>query len=83
MPVHRCFSYSADVPLGIGSRNAAQRAVNSLPRMPRGSPCFSYSADGPLGDLSRMPAAVCFTYSPDGPLGNLPRMPATSHCFRY
>lgn len=38
-----CFSYSADVPLGIRNRNAAQRAVRNLPRMEgEGNICFRY-----------------------------------------
>jgi hypothetical protein len=36
-----CFSYSADVPLVIGNRGAAQQALPGLRRMP-GGVCFRY-----------------------------------------
>jgi hypothetical protein len=81
MPGTHCFSYSDDVPLGIGNRSAARRAVPDLPRRPVW-PCFSYSADLPLGirerstapqavrDLPTRPAGMCFSYT-------------TSTCFTY
>jgi hypothetical protein len=37
-----CFSYSAGTPLGIRNRNAAERVLRSLPRMPTTSHCFRY-----------------------------------------
>jgi hypothetical protein len=38
---YMCFSYSADLPLSIGNRDATQRAMPGLRRMPH--TCFSYS----------------------------------------
>ena len=86
-----CFSYQADVPPGIGNRNAAQPALPGLGGIgypcfsyPSG-PCFSYPADVPR----RMPFS-CFSYSVDAPLGvrnrntmpGLRRMPVLP-CFSY
>jgi hypothetical protein len=66
-----CFSYSADVPPGIGSCKAAQPALPGLGGMPvwpcfsyPGGPCFSYPADVP-----RSMPLPCFSYSVDAPLG--------------
>ncbi len=56
MPVWACFSYSADVPLNVTGRGAAQRAPRGPGRM-LGYPCFSYPN-------------MCFGYPDDAPLGN-------------
>ena len=70
-----CFSYSADVPLSVTSRGAAQWAPRGPGRMP-GYPCFAYPSDIPLGagtrDAVQPPpeSKLCFSY-------------VTSHCFRY
>lgn len=75
MPVWACFSYSADVPLSVTSRRAAQRAPRGPGSMP-GYPCFAYPSDIPLGTGNRdavQPSAeskLCFSY-------------VTTHCFRY
>ncbi len=72
------FSYSADVPLGIGGRNAAQSAQRDLRRMPGNPiPCFSYSADVPLGIRGRNAAQSAqrdFGRTPEG---------HPTHCFSY
>jgi hypothetical protein len=74
-----CFSYSADVPRGTGTRDAVQPDPLGLRRMPGGT-CFGYEADVPPG-LRRMPTSTsCFRYEADVPPG-LRRMPAT--CFNY
>jgi len=70
-----CFSYLADVPLGIRNRNAAQRALRDLRRMPDAGCCFSYSADVPLGIRDRNAAQRA--------LRDLRRMPEGSGCFSY
>jgi hypothetical protein len=94
MTGHTCFSYSAQVPLGVRNRDAAQWVLRDLPRRPK--PCFSYSDGGPLSsgnrgaaqrvlrDLPSMPHS-CFSYSSDVPLGSRPVTPGGtgSHCFRY
>jgi len=70
-----CFSYSADVPLSVTSRRAAQRVPSGPGSMP-GYPCFAYPSDIPLGtgnrDAVQPPpeSKLCFSY-------------VTSHCFRY
>jgi hypothetical protein len=75
-----CFSYSADVPPGTGTRDALQPDPPSLRRMPESSGCFRYEADVPPG-LRRMPTTTsCFRYEADVPPG-LRRMPAA--CFSY
>ena len=56
MPVWACFSYSADVPLNVTGRGAAQRAPRGPGRM-LGYPCFSYPN-------------MCFGYPDDAPRGN-------------
>lgn len=95
MPSSTCFS-SAEVPLGVKNRNAAQRTLRDS-RI-----CFSYLADVPLGvrnrnaaqrverDLPRRPATGCFSYSANRPRGEISRMPVWpcfsytgSACFRY
>ena len=55
-----CFSYSADVPPGTGTRDTVQPDPPGLRRMPESSGCFRYEADVPPG-LRRMPA-TCFSY---------------------
>jgi len=55
MPVWACFSYSADVPLNVTSRGAAQRAPRGPGRMP-GYPCFAYPSDTPQAVSSVQPA---------------------------
>jgi len=75
-----CFSYSADVPPGTGTRNAVQPDPPGLRRMPTSS-CFRYEADVPPG-LRRMPTSYCFRYEADVPPG-LRRMPTTTTCFKY
>jgi hypothetical protein len=50
-----CFSYPADVPLGTGTRNAAQSAQSGLLN------CFSYPADVPPGPR-RAAGGTCFRY---------------------
>ena len=79
MPVVPCFSYPADLPPSVTSREAAQWAPRGSRRMP-GYPCFSYPQ-------------MCFSYPSDVPPGarnrdaaqpplpSLRRMPFT--CFRY
>lgn len=72
-----CFSYSGDMPPGIGNRNAAQPALPGLRRMPWS--CFSYPADvrpgignamqPALSDQRRMPDSQCFRYQSDVPMG--------------
>jgi len=79
MPVVPCFSYPADLPPSVTSREAAQWAPRGSRRMP-GYPCFSY----PL---------ICFSYPADVPLGNgnrdgaQPTSPEVRSmpypCFRY
>jgi hypothetical protein len=78
-----CFSYSADLPLGAGNRNATQQTLRDTKL------CFSYSGDMPLGvrsrgatqptprDLSSTPGehpdytySACFSY-------------VSTTCFRY
>ena len=57
-----CFSYSADVPPGTGTRDAVQPDPPGLRRMPKGSGCFRYEADV-LPGLRRMPTGSgCFRY---------------------
>jgi len=56
-----CFSYSPDLPPGIRSRDAAERVLRSLPRMPR--PCFSYSDGMPPSGRPGLPEGrLCFSY---------------------
>jgi hypothetical protein len=51
------FSYSADVPLGIGNRGVRQAPPDS-------KICFSYySASRPRGEITRMPVLPCFSYT--------------------
>ena len=77
MPVWACFSYSADVPLSVTIREAAQRASRGPGSMP-GYPCFAYPSDTPQAVSSprRMPYPcfsyphMCFSYPDDAPLGN-------------
>ena len=88
-----CFSYSADVPLSVTSRRAAQRAPRGPGSMP-GYPCFAYPSDIPqaVSSLRKMPFP-CFSYPDDAPLGNGNRDGAQSDmpglrsmpypCFRY
>jgi len=60
---HSCFSYSADAPLDLRNRNAAQRAMRDIPRMPTTSHCFSYSARVQPGNRPRLPEGkICFSY---------------------
>ena len=76
MPVWACFSYSADVPLNVTGRGAAQRAPRGPGSMP-GYPCFAYPSDFPLGagtrDAVQPPpeSKLCFSYT------------VGTHCFRY
>jgi hypothetical protein len=91
MPGTACFSYSSDLPPGIDNRNAAQRALTGLPRMPH--PCFSYSAGVARGNPRERTGGACFSYSAEVPPGarnrdaaqrvlrDLPRMPRP--CFSY
>jgi hypothetical protein len=65
---YSCFSYSSDVALGIGNRDAARSALGDLRKMPVW-PCFSYSAHVPLRDVQRMQDKICFSYSTGLPLG--------------
>ena len=75
-----CFSYSADVPPGTGTRDAVRPDPPGLRRMPNPSGCFRYEADV-LPGLRRMPAGSgCFRYEADV-LPGLRRMPAA--CFSY
>ena len=62
MPIWACFSYSADVPLSVTSRRAAQWAPRGPGNMP-GYPCFAYPSDIPQAVSSprRMPFP-CFSY---------------------
>jgi hypothetical protein len=77
MPVWAYFSYSADVPMSVTSRRAAQRAPRGPGSMP-GYPCFAYPSDIPQAVSSprRMPVPcfsyplMCFSYPDDAPLGN-------------
>jgi hypothetical protein len=74
-----CFSYSADVPPGTGTRDAVQPDPPGLRRMPES--CFRYEADVPPG-LRRMPeTSGCFRYEADVPPG-VRRMTGGT-CFRY
>jgi hypothetical protein len=66
-----CFSYQADVPPGIGNRNAAQPALPGLGGI--GYPCFSY----PSGPCFSYPSGPCFSYP-----ANVPRRMPLS-CFSY
>jgi hypothetical protein len=72
-----CFSYSADVPPGPGTRDAVQPDPPGLRRMPYGSGCFRYEADVPPG-LRRMPDSACFSYPAD-----VPRRMPVAPCFSY
>ncbi len=57
-----CFSYSSGVQVGARNRDAAQRALPELPRMPAGV-CFSYSSGMPLGNRPGLPEGrLCFSY---------------------
>ena len=66
-----CFSYSADVPLSVTSRGAAQRAPRGPGTLP-GYPCFAYPSDIPqaVSGPRKMPFPcfsyphMCFSYPP-------------------
>jgi hypothetical protein len=76
-----CFSYEAEVPLGIGNRSAAQRAGDN-PRSLTGGVCFSYMPAKIC--FSYMPAGVCFSYSAGVP-GHRSQSPTGQGggCFSY
>ncbi len=91
-----CFSCPGNVPPGAGTRDAAQRALPGVRRMPL-TCCFSYSPDVPAGvsgAAGRMAVTWCFSYLPAVPSGpadrgdvppglpGLRQMPFGS-CFRY
>jgi hypothetical protein len=96
MPGTTCFSYSADVPLGIRNRSTAQRRLRDIRSMPV-APCFSYSADVPLGISNRdaaqrtpreMPVIPVMPVMPGGhPFISYPGTNCfsytTSSCFHY
>jgi hypothetical protein len=63
-----CFSYTADVPLGIKNRIVVQRKQRDIRSMPV-APCFSYTADLPLGirkprvtQRTLHDSKLCFSY---------------------
>src|SRR5260370_888404 len=62
MPVWACFSYSADLPPSVATRQVTQSAPRDLESMP-GYPCFAYLGVGPQAVSSprRMPF-TCFSY---------------------
>jgi hypothetical protein len=91
MPVWAYFSYSADVPLSVTSRRAAQRASHGPGTMP-GYPRFAYASDIPQAVSSprKMPVPcfsyplMCFSYPADTVQPTAPELHTMPHsCFRY
>ena len=77
MPVTTsCFSNPADLPPGIGNRDAVQPAQFGWLH------CFSYPADVPPGPRQMHTGTTCFKY-PGDVLPGPRRMPTGSTCFRY
>ncbi len=76
-----CFRYPADVPAGIGNRDAVRPAPPGLRSMPVTSSCFRYPDDVPPGPRT-MTYTTCFRYPAEVPPGPR-RMPTGSACFRY
>ena len=71
-----CFSYSADLPLGAGNRNATQQTLRDA-RL-----CFSYSDDMPPGIRNRS-ASQPAPHDLPGTPGEHPGLPTTTICFSY
>jgi hypothetical protein len=87
MPATDCFRYPTDVPLSVRNRDAGQRVLPGLRRMP--SICFSYSAAARLG-IRRRNAAQSGPGDLPSPPGKQPDSFSSAclsypvhHCFRY